>query len=320
MARRALGRATWAVVQAVEALPGDAWLVGCSGGADSLALAWAAHHVATRRGTPVRALVVDHGLQEGSDAVAAQVVATVAGVGLAAAVATVRVAADGPGPEASARAARYAAFEDAVRPGERVLLGHTLDDQAETVLLGLSRGSGLGSLAGIPPERGPYLRPLLGLGREITTAACGELGLEPWRDPHNADVAFARVRVRELVLPVVEAHLGPGIREALARTATQAREAHALLAERADATEASLVTDCHYLLGLAPGLRHRLLHDWLRTTTASDLQAVHVEAVDRLVTHWRGQRGVDVPGGRVVRRDGRLEWVAVGTPPRPPAR
>lgn len=307
MARRALGPATLAVVQAVSALDEAEWVVGCSGGADSLALAHAAHHVAGRRGTPVRAVVVDHGLQGGSDAAAARAAGVLAGLGLATAVVRVEVG-DAGGPEAAARDARLAALAAAAGPGGRVLLGHTLDDQAETVLLGLARGSGLGSLAGIPPERGPFLRPLLGLGREVTTAACAELGLDPWRDPHNADHRFARVRVREVVLPVMEAQLGPGIREALARTATLARDARELLPDLGDGTDHAPVTDCRHLLGLAPALRRRLLAGWLVDAGASDVQAAHVAAVERLVTHWHGQKGVDVAGGRVVRRDGRLGW------------
>lgn len=310
MAKRALGPATLAVVQAVASLPepAEGWLVACSGGADSLALAWAAHHVAGPRGTPVRALVVDHGLQRGSDAVAARVAQNLGSFGLAADVVRVEVVDDGAGPEASAREARYAVLTAAARPGDRVLLGHTLDDQAETVLLGLARGSGVRSLAGMPASRGVFDRPLLGLRREAMVAACTELGLVPWVDPMNADHRYARVRVREAVLPVLERELGPGIREALARTAGQAREAADLVDGLAG--EVADPTDCALLLGLAPGLRRRVLVDWLTGAGASDVSANHVEAVERLVTDWRGQKGVDVPGGRVVRRDGHLRLVA----------
>lgn len=307
MARRALGPATLAVVQAVQALEDAAWLVACSGGADSLALAWAAHRVAARRGTPVRALVVDHGLQPGSDAVAAGVVATLGAWGLDAAAVRVAVGTEG-GPESAARAARHAALTAHARPGERILLGHTLDDQAETVLLGLARGSGVRSLAGMPPERGPFLRPLLRLGREVTTACCAELGLEPWSDPMNADRRYARVRVREVVLPVLEAELGPGVREALARTADLSRAASELVAAASADDPRGGAGDCAHLRGLAPGLRRQALRDWLEAVGAADVQAVHVEAVEQLVTAWRGQRGVDVPGGRVSRADGFLRW------------
>lgn len=125
----------------------------------------------------------------------------------------------------------------------------------------------------------------------------------------NRDHAFARVRVREVVLPVLEAELGPGIRDALARTARLAAEASDLVAALAEETSPELVTDCRHLLGLAPGLRRALLQEWLASAGASDVSTTHVDAVERLVTEWRGQKGVDVPGGRVVRRDGHVHFV-----------
>ena len=305
MARRALGPATLAVVQALDALPAAPWLVACSGGADSLALAWAAHHVAARRGTPVSALVVDHGLQPGSDAVAAGVLGVLASFGLHADSVAVEVADAGAGPEASARVARYAALEDATR-GSTILLGHTRDDQAETVLLGLARGSGLRALAGMPAARGPFRRPLLDVTRATTADACAELGLSVWDDPMNADRRYARVRVREVALPVLEEQLGPGIRDALARSATLLGEVREQLADQTREDDGDLAADCAHLLGLAPGRRRQVLHDWLSGAGAGDLTRAHVEAVEGLVTRWRGQKGIDVPGGRVVRRDGRL--------------
>ena len=254
MARRALGPAALAVVQAVEQVASGSLLVACSGGADSLALAAAARVVGARRGLSVRAVVVDHGLQPGSDEVAARVVSQlaqgVADVSMTAirpqlapmevAVVAVRVEAVGEGVEAAARRARYQALESAAAPGELVLLGHTLDDQAETVLLGLARGSGTRSLAGMPARRGPFVRPLLGLRRATTRAACADFGLEPWEDPHNEAPGFARARVRHRVLPVLEAELGPGIAEALARTAALARADADLLDELAAQARRSL--------------------------------------------------------------------------------
>ena len=316
MARRALGPAALALTQALDAVPPAPWVVACSGGADSLALAWAAGVVARRRGTRCRAVVVDHSLQPGSDAVAAAVAGALASLpvphaetlALPAAVARVTVVDAGLGLEASARQARYAALEAAAEPGERVLLGHTLDDQAETVLLGLARGSGARSLAGMPAERGPFVRPLLGVAREVTAACCDELGLQPWADPMNADRRFARVRVREVVLPVLERELGPGVREALARTADQLRrDADAL---DADATAAAPADgeglSCRWLAGLEPAIRDRVVRDWLTARGASDLAAGHVAAVTALVTDWRGQRGADLPGLRVRRCHGSL--------------
>lgn len=307
MARKALGPATLAITQALDALPAQPWLVACSGGADSLALAWAAHHVAGRRGTAARAVVVDHGLQPGSDAVAAAVVARLAGFGLAASATRVRVGEDG-GPEAAARAARYAALDAEARPGETILLGHTLDDQAETVLLGLARGSGPRSLAGMPGARGRLARPLLGLPRRVTADACAELGLQPWSDPMNDDPRYARVRVRASVLPLLERELGPGIAAALARTADQCRDA----ADAIDALAAPLAASerpaTADLEAAAPGVRRAALAAWLARRGAGDVSARHVAAVEALVTAWRGQRGVDVRGGRVTRAGGRLEF------------
>ncbi len=305
MARRALGPATLALTQALHALPHAAWLVACSGGADSLALAWAAQHVAGRRGTGVRALVVDHGLQPGSDAHAAALAARLAGFGLAAEVATVRVEGDA-NLEAAARDARYAALEAALAPGERVLLGHTRDDQAETVLLGLARGSGVRSLAGMPAARGVLVRPLLGMARATTAAACAELGLEPWADPMNEDPRFARVRARARVLPVLERELGPGIAAALARTAEQCRDAADVLDELAAPLAGRPEPAVADLAAAAGGVRRAALARWLAERGARDVAAHHVRAVEALVVAWRGQRGVDVPGGRVLRRDARL--------------
>jgi tRNA(Ile)-lysidine synthase len=309
MARRALGPATLQVVQAVEAVASGPMLVACSGGADSLALAAAAAIVAARTGLGVRAAVVDHGLQAGSAAVADAVAQTLAGLGLVTIVLPVAVDASGQGIEAAARNARYVALSAAAGPGELVLLGHTLDDQAETVLLGLARGSGTRSLAGMPARRDAFVRPLLGLRAQTTRAACAELGLHPWLDPHNAEQRFARARVRERVLPLLEAELGPGVALSLARSAELARADADLLDELA-ATELAGnhgdLLDCAWLAGLPPALLTRIIRDWLRDQGAADLSAAGIAAVAALVTDWHGQRWVEVPGLQVFRETGRL--------------
>jgi tRNA(Ile)-lysidine synthase len=186
-----------------------------------------------------------------------------------------------------------------------VLLGHTQDDQAETVLLGLARGSGARALSGMAGERSIFRRPLLGLPRDTTAKACAEAGLVPWADPHNEDPAFARVRVRSRVLPVLETELGPGVTEALARSAR-------LLREDADALD-ELTPDlpdgpsCPELLAMRPAIRGRALKRWAERFTGVAVTSAHVDALRALVEDWSGQGPVHLPGGVHIRRtDGRL--------------
>lgn len=298
-----------AVVGAIDAaLDGRdrALVVGCSGGADSLALAAGAVPVARRRGLPLSALVVDHGLQPGSAAVAERAATVLRGLGVADTTVTRLTVTPGSGPEAAAREARYAALRAAA--GEAtILLGHTRDDQAETVLLGLARGSGVRSLAGMAPRSGPVLRPLLGLPRSTTEAACAELGLEVWSDPHNADPRFARARVRHRVLPGLEAELGPGVAAALARTADLAR-ADADLLDRlaAEADPGGESLDCRAMSALPAALRGRVLRRWLRRRGAPEVGYQHVRAVGALLEDWHGQGPVPVPGLDVRRSGDRL--------------
>ena len=205
----------------------DRVLVACSGGPDSLALAAVAAYFGRRGhvdGHPVSvgAVVVDHQLQPGSAGVAATTARTLEELGLSpVTIRTVDVASSGAGPEAAARDARHAALEAAADEAgaTAILLGHTLDDQAEQVLLGLARGSGTRSLAGMRPARGRLLRPFLGLRRADTLEICRVEDLEPWHDPSNTDPVYARSRTRVEVLPLLEDKLGPGVAESLARTA-----------------------------------------------------------------------------------------------------
>ena len=202
--------------------PGDTVVVACSGGADSLALLAATVFEATEGSWRVIGATVDHGLQDGSAEHADRVAGQMRAMGVAESVtARVSVQAPGLGPEAAAREARYAVLaEIAERFSARVvLLGHTLDDQAETVLLGLTRGSGGRALSGMRRAFEVYRRPLLDLTRADTETACLTEGIEFWTDPHNSDQEFTRVRVRTKLLPMLEAELGPGVSATLARTA-----------------------------------------------------------------------------------------------------
>jgi tRNA(Ile)-lysidine synthase len=288
-------------------------LVACSGGADSLALAAAVAFEAPRSGVPAGGVTVDHGLQPGSDTRAAATAELLEKLGLAPVeVVRVDVGADG-GPEAAARSARYAALERlAGASGARIALGHTLDDQAETVLLGLGRGSGPRSVAGMVARRGIWWRPLLGIRRTTTRAACVAAGLPVWDDPWNADPAYTRARLRAEVLPLLDDVLGGGVAPALARTAAMLREdLDALDALAADDLQELLGTDGALpadLLATRPAaLRRRVLRGWLLAAGIQDLQAVHLDAVDALLTRWRGQGPVDLPGRvAVVRASGRL--------------
>lgn len=285
-----------AVAAAGERIDGASWCVALSGGSDSLALAAVAAEL-----RPTTALIVDHRLQAGSDAVADTARRQALKLGcVGARVLSVDVGHAG-GPEAAARQARYAALE-AARDTAPVLLGHTLDDQAETVLLGLGRGSGARSIAGMRPHDPPWHRPLLGVRRELTRAACDELGLTPWQDPHNADRRFTRVRLRREVLPLLEDVLGGGVAEALARTATALREdTETLDALAGDALAESCTEagglDTARLSAFPDALRRRVIRAWLLAGGACDLTDTQIRAVDRLVTAWRGQGGVAVGSG-----------------------
>ena len=300
-------------------------LVALSGGPDSLALAAATAFEAKRAGVRAGAVVVDHGLQAGSSAIAAHAAEQARELGLnPVMVKTVTVGVDG-GPEAAARTARFAALAEAASEhgASAVLLGHTLDDQAETVLLGLARGSGAASISGMAPVAGLYRRPLLGIRRAQTVQFCEDSGLEPWRDPHNDDDSYARVRVRQTVLPVLERELGPGIADALARTADQAREdAEALdhfaaeqVEELAEHAEAGLSLSAAGLGHNPPALRQRIIRLAVLSEFGVSLSRAHTLAVARLVTEWRGQAALDLPGVRVVRAGGRIVFSARDVPP-----
>jgi len=296
---------------------GDLVLAACSGGADSLALAAALAFEAPRLGLRGGGVTIDHGLQASSAEQARRVTTALAAMGLEP-VRSVRVSPAGPGgPEAAARAARYAALDDAAgRAGAvAVLLGHTLDDQAETVLLGLARGSGARSLAGMPARQGRYLRPLLGIRRTQTVAACAALQLEPWADPHNFDPAYARARVRHQAMPALAGALGPGVAEALARTACQLRaDADALDAlARAEIMrlrdrDGALAAEA--LAGLPAAIRTRVLRDAavMAGCPPGALAAGHIGQIDALITSWRGQRWADLPGGVRARRRAGKVW------------
>ncbi len=295
--------------------PGELVLVACSGGPDSLALAAALAFVAPRRALRAGLLVVDHGW----DGHATTRAHGVADLGRELELRPVEVlTAHTPRSEGAAREARRAAlFAAADRLGARaILLGHTLDDQAETVLLRLARGAGARSLGGMRPRDGLLRRPLLGLRRAETRAACAAQHLAVWDDPTNADRAFARARVRHSVLPLLEAELGPGIAESLARGATLLRADADALDATAAATFATAASpaalpagaevrfEVGVLAAMPAAVRGRVLRRAAVDvgSSPSALLAEHIWAVEELVTRWRGQKPVPLPSGVLARR------------------
>lgn len=335
MSRRAASADLMATRTAVSAsvgdlAPGDRVVVACSGGPDSLALAAAAAWVGERVRIDVRAVVVDHGLQDGSDGVALDAADACRALGIPAAVVRVEVGREG-GPEAAARTARYEALESAAAEegAVAVLLGHTLDDQAETVLLRLARGSGARSLAAMAARTGLWRRPFLALPRSTVHAAAKEvlapLGRTAWTDPHNVDPDFARVRVRAL-LAHLTTDLGPGVALGLARSADLLRDDADLLDELAAAEHVRVVVrnegaghsaDCVALADLPPAVRSRVIRLMcLGSGSPADALGIdHVRRIDALVTDWNGQGDVALPGGvTAARAYGRLTLRGSGQP------
>ena len=297
---------------------GDIVLVAVSGGADSLALASAVLTEAKQSAITPIAVTIDHQLQSGSGAQAEKVEKQLKEMGYDKVIVKQVVVTTESGLEAGARDARYQALSAcaAQEKATKVFLGHTRDDQAETVLLGLARGSGTRSLSGMAIENGIYLRPLLHITRAETVAACKELGIEPWNDPHNSNTEFSRIRVRAEILPVMEDKLGPGIAAALARSAGILRDDADALDEiaQSEISASDLANlDCEHLATLARAIRSRVLRAALYAAGApsGSITADHLAAVEALVTSWHGQGAVSLPGGvKVERISGRLSLLA----------
>lgn len=297
---------------------GDTVLVAVSGGADSLALAAALVPEAKNLLINLVGVTIDHQLQKNSGEQATKVLAQLSEMGIAQ-VEIIKVEVElVDGLEASARRARYAALDAATERynSKLVFLGHTLNDQAESVLLGLARGSGARSLSGMARCAGKYCRPLLEITRSQTLAACSENNLAPWVDPHNSDSRFARVRVRTDALPKLEESIGPGITEALARSADLLRDdADALdawttqVAADLDLADLEITT----LADLPKAVRTRLLRKAIYAAGApmGSITAEHVASVEAFVTSWHGQGACSLPGGvKVSRISGRLSLLS----------
>jgi tRNA(Ile)-lysidine synthase len=287
-------------------------LFGCSGGADSMALALALFLEAN--GTKVIPIVIDHGLQPGSAEITTQTISKLKDIGytqIESAIAQVKIT---DGLEASARRARYQIFNqfiDTHQP-KYFLLAHTSNDQAESVLLGLARGSGARSLSGMALENNIYVRPLLKISRQTTEAACHEGNVEFWSDPHNDDLRFARVRTRKNVLPNLEENLGPGITEALVRSADLLRDdADALdsFAREYFAQTDPFNLSVNELERLPRAIRSRVLRLAIYQAGApsGSLSAEHINGAEALISDWHGQKELSLPGDvKLLRNSGRI--------------
>ena len=316
-----------AVRDSLEALnlePNSRVLVACSGGPDSMALAAALIFEGPKLGLRVSAVVVDHGLQEASSKVAQSTATKLEELGAdPVVIETITVAEAGNGPEAAARIARYEALERARKlvSAEVIFLGHNLEDQAETVLLGLTRGSGLRSIAGMQnfDKNKKLVRPLLGIKRDVLLQACNDQDIEAWHDPHNKDPKFTRVRIRQL-LDTLEAELGPGFASALARTAELSSEsddvllfmanelvAEATVSSSSNETKLSIAS----LAGVLPGLRRRALFETAIAAGAKTVSRSQVMGIDELITNWHGQNKRVLSGITVERVSQELVFKSV---------
>lgn len=293
---------------------GDNVLVAVSGGADSSALAAGLLAEAKEKAIRPIAVIIDHALQPNSADVAMNTKAELAKAGYTnIEIKRIKVEVT-DGMEASARRARYAALNEIAESTNAVaiFLGHTKDDQAETVLLGLARGSGTRSLSGMAERIDKYRRPLLSITRSQTEAACKEVGIKYWSDPHNQSMEYARVRVREKVLPLMEAEIGPGIADALTRSAKILRDDADALDQWAEEVLDEIdpiEMDIETLASLPRAIRSRVIRKaiYLAGAPSGSLSAEHLEPVEALVTAWKGQGPVSLPGGVTVARiSGRL--------------
>lgn len=287
-----------------QAIANDTVLVGFSGGADSLALLAAVAFEAKKFSIEPIAVIIDHGLQESSQSVALNAKLTAESLGVKAIIRKVSVGTEG-GLENAAREARYQAFSEVKEElnASYLLLGHNLNDQAESVLLGLMRGSGPRSIAGMQEVTDWILRPFLTISGEQLRQACEDQGLEFWDDPHNDDPRFARVEIRK-ILNELEASGSAGVIESLARTAEQMQEAEAIIQPLIEGLVSEIEdkssVEIEFLEKLDTAYRRRVIHR-LAVLNSAELARVHVLEIEKLVTNWHGQKPLNLPGITVSR-------------------
>ena len=290
---------------------GQKLLVAVSGGADSLALAAATEFEAKKLNLKIAAAVIDHSLQPQSAQVAANTAKQLSGLGFEEVhIKKVSVGTRG-GPEAAAREARYKALEELrlKTKSNFIVLGHTSSDQAETVLLGLVRGSGAKSLSGMSERTNFLLRPLLGIERKTTEQFCRDSGIKFWSDPQNKDSKYLRVLIRKTILPFLEKQLGGSVAKSLTRTSDQLREdgqyldaeANKKYSKLARASGSSVSFDAAELAKLPAAILNRVVKIAL-DGFGKESSRTHILAVTELVLSWHGQKPLTLPGVRVGRR------------------
>ena len=289
---------------------GDRIVIACSGGADSIALAYALSLEAPKMALALSAITIDHGLQENSAEVASACATFLSTLNIPTEIINVVVGTQG-GLEAAARDARYGALAAHAKSvgAVAVYLAHSLDDQAESVLLGLARGSGPRSIAGMSAVSGIYRRPALGIRRTSLRSVAESLG-HIFDDPMNVDMHFLRVKLRRQLIPALDEALGGGVPQALARTALLIQDDLAALdalagehfAQNPDLEVARLSAQ-------PKAVRTRVLRLALLGAGLDGglLTYEHLERGDQLLVDWHGQGEISLPGGlSLARKSGRL--------------
>ena len=301
---------------------GDYVLVGCSGGADSLALVWTTLVVGKRLELKVGAIIVDHQLIPESNDVALNAKKQCEELGIQEVIIKkVNVEHNHEGLEAAARIARYEAFENVLHEtnAQAILLAHTQDDQAETVLMRLTRGSGAKSLSGMAQVSGKYIRPFLHLRKKLVHDSLDLIGLKAWQDPANTDHQFLRVKVRQVLMPKIVEVLGESAISSLDKTSQLLRldnQALEELAQQFFKSQKDVKTnglEISELEKLPEAIRTRVLRIFAIASGVhpGPFSFEHIEAIDALVKNWHGQGNVDLPGFiQATRVNGSLRFVA----------
>lgn len=270
----------------------DNVVIGISGGADSLAMTAAC----LAEGVKVHAVSINHNLQEGSYGVSVNAIRQAMSMGATGEIVNVHVPSGGS-MEANARNVRYDAIRT-VANGRKILIGHTMDDNAETFILGAMRAN----LTGLNSYNDDIVRPLLNVRRKDTLKACEELGLDYWSDPQNEDTKYRRVAVRKQILPMIsDVNNGDAI-PSIAITAHNAQEDNDLLNSMA---MTMATDDCNSLYHMHPAIRRRIIVNMIHDKGISPSVDM-INRINDLVIRWNGQKPFAVNNMMVYRKNGKI--------------